>query len=85
LPIQFNKSYFGLTTVIYDAPTIKALKFLDHDLFSEVRTAWEMIAAHESPAATTVTTTVKTKRTPENVRSRLRRGRPSIWIRFLVA
>ena len=46
--------------MMYDAPTIKALKFFDHDLVGDVRTACERIAAQDKPVATTVRRTRKT-------------------------
>ena len=46
--------------MIYDAPTTRALKFVDHDLVGDVRTACERIAAQDKTVATTVRRTRKT-------------------------
>lgn len=40
--------------MMYEAPTTTAFRFPIQSPLGDVRTAWEMIAAHDNPAATTM-------------------------------
>ena len=57
---MFESAQGELTRMMYDAPTTRALKFFDHDLVGDVRTACERIAAQDKTVATTVRRTRKT-------------------------